>query len=218
MTRLIARERVMALAGLFQAAALVDQVAVSGCVDVDDVEPLLNSLLTIEPDSFESVYGDTRRLKLGLSALLDQLSRRPSGQSASPRPRAVAYYAAALLHMQKRVARHDQLVDRLARGVERIRRQADYLGKSHDNVVAALADLYRELAAASKVSITVRGHVDHLGSERNANLVRALLLSGLRSAWLWRQHGGTQLGLLLQRKRVVNTARRLLFASGPGNA
>ena len=56
----------------------------------------------------------------------------------------------------------------------------------------------------------VRGEPEYLSQAGNANRIRALLLSGIRAAVLWRQLGGNRLRLLFSRSRIVRCAHGLL--------
>jgi high frequency lysogenization protein len=56
----------------------------------------------------------------------------------------------------------------------------------------------------------VSGDNQYLGDPGNANRIRALLLSGIRSAVLWRQLGGSRWQLLFQRKKLCEQARAIL--------
>ncbi len=56
----------------------------------------------------------------------------------------------------------------------------------------------------------VKGEEKFLSQTNNANKIRALLLSGIRSAVLWRQVGGNRWQLLLKRKYFVSEANRIL--------
>jgi high frequency lysogenization protein len=57
----------------------------------------------------------------------------------------------------------------------------------------------------------VKGEPTRLTETGVANQIRALLLAAMRSAVLWRQCGGTRLGLLLGgRRKLADTAAGLL--------
>ncbi|RLA21365.1 MAG: lysogenization regulator HflD, partial [Gammaproteobacteria bacterium] len=47
----------------------------------------------------------------------------------------------------------------------------------------------------------------------NKNKIRALLLSGIRAALLWRQCGGSRWKIIFQRKKITNTCLQLLKSS-----
>ncbi len=57
--------------------------------------------------------------------------------------------------------------------------------------------------------VKVTGSEAHLGNPRNADIIRALLLAGMRSAFLWRQLGGRRWKLLWQRKQLLEISQKL---------
>ena len=57
----------IALAGIAQAAALVQQLALKGTCDQDAFEGSISSLLKIDSDSVIDVYGSLSALKLGIN-------------------------------------------------------------------------------------------------------------------------------------------------------
>ena len=67
------REKTLALAGIFQATALVKDVAVNGSVDKHDFEICIRSIFETEPENVEAVYGQVEYLRTGLMTLIDQL-------------------------------------------------------------------------------------------------------------------------------------------------
>ena len=65
----------LALAGVCQAAKLVQQLALNGDADQAALETSLNSLLQTAPNTTLDVFGgDVRHLKLGLTTLCEQLN------------------------------------------------------------------------------------------------------------------------------------------------
>jgi len=66
-------ERVIALAGLFQAVALVRTVAVRGGADPFAMQPSLASIFKIDADSPADVFGGVGNLRPGLETLIAQL-------------------------------------------------------------------------------------------------------------------------------------------------
>jgi high frequency lysogenization protein len=60
--------------------------------------------------------------------------------------------------------------------------------------------------------VLVQGNALYLTQPRVVGRIRTLLLAALRAAVLWRQSGGTRIGLLLKRRRLIAAARRLVSA------
>ncbi len=64
------KERIMALSGLFQATELVRQAANHGTWSGYSADTCLESLLAIEADSVEEIYGSANNLRLGAETLI----------------------------------------------------------------------------------------------------------------------------------------------------
>lgn len=198
-------DRVLALAGVFQAALLVDRVA-WGQQERDDpaLEASLQSILQVDASDVPTVYGGVARLRTGLDALLCQFrDRKNPGRGPVP------YYVAALLQLERRLQRNRKLFNHLGEGIETVQRQVEYFGLMHENTLAGMAGLYQQSAGQLGPRVMVRGEPVHLQNPRNASLVRALLLAGIRSAVLWKQCGGSRPGLLFGRGGIVSEAHRL---------
>ncbi len=195
-------EQAIALAGLFQAARLVQQVARKGMTEAQALETSLYSILQTSPESVEAVYGDLKGLGLGFETLRAYLSGSRSME--------LTRYVVALMHLERALARRPAVAQAIAQRLERIKGQAAYFSPSHPQVVAALAELYRETLGTLRPRIMVYGDEAFLTREENVEKVRALLLAGVRSAVLWRQKGGSRLRLLFQRRRLMESLTRAL--------
>ena len=62
-------QQVIALAGVAQAARLVDQISKTGSYPVEFLEPSIHSLFEFDADSVEQVFGGIAGVKLGLHNL-----------------------------------------------------------------------------------------------------------------------------------------------------
>jgi high frequency lysogenization protein len=102
------------------------------------------------------------------------------------------------------------LEDSIAHGREQLR----HFGLTHGNVLANLADAYSRTAGSVEPRILVTGDAKQLQNPRIINLVRSLLLGGLRSAVLWRQCGGSRWALLFMRASLLKETQRLLRETG----
>ncbi len=67
------KERIMALSGVFQATELVRQAANHGTWSGYFADTCLSSLLAIEADSVEDIFGSANRLRLGAETLVSVL-------------------------------------------------------------------------------------------------------------------------------------------------
>ncbi|MCL7462003.1 high frequency lysogenization protein HflD [Pseudomonas sp. NW5] len=200
------QERLLALCGVFEAAALVDRLAKSGQVSEAPLGCLLGSLLVRNPKNTLEVYGgDHYNLRDGVRALAGALERNPQQL-----PRETLRYAVALIALERQLAKRSGMLQVIGSRLQQIEQQVELFGITHDNVIAACAALYQDTLSTFRQRIQVHGEMRHLQDSRNADRIRALLLAGIRSAMLWRQLGGRRWQLLLSRKRLLDDLYPLL--------
>jgi high frequency lysogenization protein len=198
----------IALAGLSQAVYLVQRVARTGAADDEDMETCIASLLKINADDVPGVYGGLGKVKTGLKLLERQLG----AHDADPE---LARYAAALLFLEGKFRRDRAMQAAVRAGMEKATAKAAHFGLLHENVLAQLADVYQQSISQLGPRIMVMGEPAQLANPDNANRIRALLLAGLRSAWLWRQCGGGRWKFLMDRSKLREEASRLLRTLEP---
>ncbi len=198
-------DRTLALAGIYQAVYLVDQIAHTGRCDSDLYESAIHTLFVISPRTTEEVYGSRFEVRKGLQLLLAQL-----GNQASEKHVQLTRYAIALLYLERKLAKQPALLDKIADGLERARKQSEHFATTHANVIASLADTYLNTVSTLQPRIMVTGDTTLLQQPDNANRIRALLLAGIRSAVLWKQNGGGRWQLLFKRRAMIAAAEQLL--------
>lgn len=200
------REQVMAFGGIWQAVKLVQQVAREGHADAAPFEASLNTLFVTDPQTTEEVYGAVANIELGLETILDQF-----GDATNHRDMELTKYVIALMHLERKLARENDVMARLGQGIERAQSQIEHFGSpTHENVIASLAETYANTISTLAPKIIVQGEQGHLSNSHNAAKVRALLLAGIRSTVLWYQCGGRRLGLLFSRKKLLRQTKELL--------
>jgi CII-binding regulator of phage lambda lysogenization HflD len=76
------QDRMIAFAGIYQAAALVHQLATQGKSDTDALTATLNSLFVESPETTEVIFGGIAGLTLGMRTLKTQMngSQAPNEQ------------------------------------------------------------------------------------------------------------------------------------------
>jgi len=198
-------DRTMALAALFQAAQLVQHVARRGHAADSDVETCINSLFQIDAPSTEAIFNGSQGLATGLRTLRARLR---SGGSAEELE--ITRYVIVMLHLERKLAGYATMQDTLRIGIERIRNQLNYFPSTHENILAALGELYQATISTLRPRIMVQGEPTYLADKARANQIRALLLAGIRAAVLWRQLGGRRWQLFISRRKILETAQQLL--------
>nr|WP_299244645.1 high frequency lysogenization protein HflD [uncultured Halomonas sp.] len=195
----------IALAGVFQAAALVDQLARTGQCDERAWETLINATVETDPESFEAIYGGHHNnLRQGLT-ILNAVAGRERGIDPN-----VLRYGFTLLMLMQKLRNQPAMLDTLGERLVRIQDQAEHFGGTHENVIASLGELYQNTISTFRQRIVVQGEPSLLQQRMMPERVRALLLSGIRFALLWHQQGGRRWKLLLQRGAMKKSLDRLL--------
>lgn len=198
--------RTLALAGVFQAARLVQQLAHQGRTDTAALVSSINSVLELDAATTEAVYGGVRGVALGLEVLRDKLRGH-----TEPSDVELARYVVNVLQLERKLARDRVLLIRIRRGLESVRALVtDSDSEVSADVTAKLAELYRATLSTVEPRIMVSGSQSHLANPTTTDKVRAVLLAGVRSAFLWRQLGGKRWHLVLAKSSIVRDAMRLL--------
>lgn len=194
----------IALAGIAQAAHLVQQLATTGKADAQALEATIGSVLKIDAANVLDVYGGLTALAIGLEQFNNQLSgyKIPDPEQAR--------YCASLVFLENQLSKQPKLLNTIRTGVLRAQMQAEQFGLLHDNVFANLGSLYQETISTLQPRIMVHGDPDYLSRNDIANKIRACLLAGIRSALLWKQCGGTRWKFLFYRKKMQAELQQLL--------
>lgn len=198
-------DQTIALAGVIQAAILVDNLAREGQIDPAELETLVRAVLSTNPHSTLEIFGTVPDLRLGLNGLRQLLSRQGQGLNNE-----ILRYAMSLLHIESKIRKNAHLLEQIGAGIERTRGQIEYFkSDTHDSVIGSLAQTYLDTISKLSFRIQVTGNPTLLQDERIANRIRAALLFGARSAILWRQVGGRRWQFLLSRNKLLKAAQEI---------
>jgi high frequency lysogenization protein len=199
------RDQTIALAGMYQAVRLVQQTAQGERRDADATRACIRSILNTDPESAIDVYGDSRALMLGLEVTTGQL-----GNDSTQRDMVLTGYVITLIHLERKLSRNTDLMKALATGIDRIKGQIKSVDEVEPDIIAALAAVYRDTISTLQPRIMVKGEESVLRNSDSKNMIRALLLAGMRAAVLWKQRGGNRMRLILQRKQILDCCAELL--------
>ncbi len=199
------RNITIGLAGVFQSAALVEQLAKTGYLNSQDFETAVHSLFELQPASAEAVFDGLGNLINGLEVLIKTLD-----DHRNPAHTDVLRYCLGVFHLQSKLTKRKDMLHILGTRLEKAQQQAEHFGETHDNVVGNVAEIYTDTISKFQYRIQVTGEYDYLHQTRVSNQVRTLLLACIRSATLWRQAGGRRWQLLFSRNRIAAVAHDLL--------
>jgi high frequency lysogenization protein len=196
-------ERQLALAGVCQAAALVQSVARKGNADTDAVEASVSSILVMNPDNPQQVYGSLPNLKVGFTALVAQLDNESRHKDAE-----ITRYVASILSLERKLSKHKSALNELSDRISHVQRQLAHVDFEHSQIMFSLASVYTDVVSPLAPKIQIAGNQQFLSIETNQHKVRALLLAGVRSAVLWRQMGGKRRNILFSKNQILKAAKQ----------
>lgn len=192
------QRQTLALAGVFQAAHLVHELATRGLVDQQTFETSIGSILITDPETTADIYGgDFFNLRMGATSLRKVLLK---DSSVAPQ---ILNYAMGILVLNTKLAKNQPMLTAIGQRLDTVKSQAMHFNPTHENVLAALAGLYQDTLSTLSFRIKVQGNPTILQQTGNADKVRSLLLAGIRSAMLWSQSGGKRWKLLFSRKKIL---------------
>ena len=193
----------IALAGLFQAAHLVDQIALNGNSNSTAFNCSFESLFKFDTETTLEIYEDLASLEFGFTGLIEYLGgeNKKSGKN-------IAYYVLTMLKLSKLLLAQDSLAEKIQRSLLDIKVSAREFELKRESVVARIDGLYQDQISNLEPRIMVRGDQMHLQNSSNAAKVRTLLLAGIRAAVLWHQLGGSKWKLVMSRRKYVDQAHQ----------
>lgn len=197
-------DQTLALAGVYQAASLVKDIANKGTTNSAQMESSLETLFRFDASNVEEVYGNVAGVSLGVKTLHQHLTDKNS------RDVDITRYVISLTMLERKLVAKPDVMDELNRRLKQIQSQFEFFSLNHENTFAKLGELYRDTISPLGPKIIVSGEQPYLNNEANASKVRALLLTGIRSAVLWRQCGGSRWQFLFGRKAYIRECESIL--------
>jgi len=198
--------RIIALAGLFQAANQVAVLAKDGTCDKFSTQPLIDSLFVFDADETLDIYGnELANLHTGLT-LLSDLSNKKSEKIYTESTR----YALNILIIEKQLHKNPEMLKVIHSRLTHMDFNQTHFSSGNSNLESKLSGLYQDTFSTLKFRIHVSGNMDHLTQTQISDKIRSLLFAGVRSAMLWRQLGGTKWQIIFKRSEIEKVSSQLL--------
>ena len=193
------RNEVISLGAIYQASGEIKKIAWEGKINNKIIEPLIYSIYQTTSNEIEDVYINLKRLNTGLDFLRKQLV----GDAFSRDAEVTRYFEAIAIlvrNMNKKNEIISNLRDELSNHTEIV---------TEDNLhehAEFLSNLYLNTISKIHPRIIVNGDNKYLTDNKNASMIRALLLSAIRSYILWQQSGGSKFRIFLFKKKIAEIA------------
>lgn len=195
--------KTIALAGIFQACALIKQLAWTSNCEQNSFNTAIYSLLQVNSRSVIEIYGNLNNLSLGLKSLIAFLN------SSHKKDMEIVKYVFSLIYLENKLTKRPDLMNIIKSGITRANTQANLFSLTHDNVIANLAGIYVDTLSTFTFRIQITGSQMFLTNPNVANKTRALLLAGIRSAVLWKQLDGSRLNLFFFKNKFLDCAEQI---------
>lgn len=202
------KDLTLAFAGMIQSATLVCQLAKMDRHDQDALWQSAQSLIRLDADKTEDIYGSVYGVELGLRKIILLFETQPEAED-----RDIFNYAIFVHKISARLMKLEKTSNIIHEELQEIRNDLHHPGKpeyEQELLFKLLADLYSRTISYLTPRVIVRGKSDRLQDSATVHRVRTALFSGIRSAYLWNQLGGRRWKIVFQRKGYVKMARRLL--------
>jgi high frequency lysogenization protein len=193
------KNEVISLGAIYQASSEIKKIAWEGKINNKFIEPLIYSVYQTTSNDIEDIYINLKRLNTGLDFLRKQFVGDVFSRDAE-----VDRYFEAINVLVKNMYKNNEIFSNLR----------DELSNYKENVTENnlhehaefLSNLYLKTISKINPRIIVNGDNIHLTDNRNASMIRALLLSAIRSFILWQQSGGTKFRIFLFKKKMAEIA------------
>ena len=195
----------LALAGIFQSAALIEQLATEGELNQAAFDCSFDSLFTFEAPTALDVFGSLSGLSRGLKVLTQALGSNNQYLSKN-----VTYYALSMLKLSAKLKRDLNMAAQVQEKLQKTESLSRDFELSRQSVISKIDGVYQSTISTMTPRIMVQGEQTYLSNSDNASKIRTLLLAGIRAAVLWYQLGGNQWKLVFSKKNYLLSANHLL--------
>ena len=201
------RDKTLALAAIFQAAGLANELARKGSTDSSVEAFLTQTVLVMDTDNISEIYPSIDGLKPGLRWLEGCLLEQGRGlQNAGE----IIRIALGVIQVEGQFNEHEGVQNTLRTRLENINRQRvmnpDMSSTELNNL---LGSAYVDSLGQLRFRVQIRGDAKQLQAPGMAERIRAILLAGVRAAWLWRRLGGRRWHLILTRGQILREIREI---------
>ena len=183
---------------------MVDQISKTGDYPIEFLEPSIHSLFEFNPDTAADLYGGVAGVKLGLHNLSNLLAEKKAAEN-----RDLLRYVLSLLYLERKFSSNSDMMSVVRARLEHTSFRAEHFCNNVNELCHSISGIYQDTLSQQRFRITVTGSSAILKDPQQADIIRSLLLAGIRAAFLWRQLGGRRWTLLLRRKKLLLAAQQL---------
>lgn len=206
----------IALAALFQSAAQIQRVARFGAVDEHAIAPLMRALVITSPNTIEDVYAPKRVIP-GLNQLLTSLYPK---EATLPKNAELIKIAFSIINLEANLEKQSMVFAQLDKEVDKLRSDVLLLHPDYEDaadnvlvdydIIKMYSKIYSNLISPNFPKLIIYGEESYLRRTEFQEMIRALLLAGIRASLLWHQVGGKRYSLMFRYKDIIERARQII--------
>ena len=198
------KNQCIAMAAIIQAAHIADEIAVTGKYSEKHLKASANSVFSVDTSNLAEIYPDLSELKLGLQNLISIFSDGKTYTKSR-----VVRYTFAIIQLQLILEKDPNMLMQIHEKLRIKNEQATDTLESLFNHCFQAAEIYSTTLSKLRFKIYITGDRELISENNNEKIIRAMLLAGIRAAFLWHQFGGRRWKLFFQRRKMVEIARNL---------
>ena len=187
---------ILSLSALIHSSYLVNKIATTDHNCLNESEMLIRSIYVIDTFDAKLIYKNKDELRSGHLVLKKILS----GNTDIPLI-TMQKYALNMILIQKNINKIKDLKFLIRKKIDNYQENS-MIATNLSDLIAYTEEIYKEYIGIIRPRVVVSGKKEYL--ERNSSLIRALLLSGIRAAFLWDYYGGSKWQLMFRRKEILN--------------
>ena len=198
------KNQCISMAAIIQAAHIVDEIAVTGKYSEKHLKASANSVFSVDTSNLAEIYPDLSELKLGLQNLISIFNDGKTYTKSR-----VVRYTFAIIQLQLILEKDPNMLIQIHEKLRIKNEQATDTLESLFNRCSQAAEIYSTTLSKLRFKIYITGDRELISQNNNEKIIRAMLLAGIRAAFLWHQFGGRRWKLFFQRRKMVEVARSL---------
>lgn len=192
----ISNDYITSLIAMLQSVYLVDRIATTDYDATNESDFLIQSIYTKNTFDADKIYSQKSSLVDGCKLLKDILR----GKNDIP-VLTMQKYALNIILIQKNINKISDLKNMIGKKIDNYHDNSMMATNLNDQI-AYSEEIYKEYVGIIRPRVVISGKKEYLN--KNSSLIRALLLSGIRAAFLWDYHGGSKWHLMFRRKEILN--------------
>ena len=192
----ISNDYITSLIAMLQSVYLVDRIATTDYDATNESDFLIQSIYTKNTFDADKIYSQKSSLVDGCK-LLKEILRGKNDISVLTMQK----YALNIILIQKNINKISDLKNMIGKKIDNYHDNSMMATNLNDQI-AYSEEIYKEYVGIIRPRVVISGKKEYLN--KNSSLIRALLLSGIRAAFLWDYHGGSKWHLMFRRKEILN--------------